>query len=269
MAKQASLTGMAYRAIREEMLTCRLSPGSPLNVKKLSERYDVSLGAIREALSRLISEGFVLAEGRGFRSAPISVDELHDLTKVRIDIENRCLVSAMQAGGLEWESRIVAALHCLSKTPLLDVSDAKRLNENYAGAHAALHSALVSACDSPWLLRLRELLYAQSERYRYLAVPLVHEDRDVIAEHTEIANAVLARDAATATALMEKHLNRTANSLSAQPQIPASNRAVTSIANLAARPTVKAKLKPRPLVRKTRNAQAARSRDSLRRLREM
>jgi DNA-binding GntR family transcriptional regulator len=218
MAKEASLTGMAYRAIREEMLTCRLSPGSNLNVKKLSERYQVSLGAIREALSRLISEGFVLADGRGFRAAPISVDELHDLTRTRVEIEGRCLSNSMTNGGLEWESRIVAALHCLSKTPMRDMTDASRLNESYASAHATLHAALVSACDSPWLLRLRDLLYAQSERYRYLAVPLAPEDRNVVEEHTDLANAVLARDHGRALELLGEHLSRTANALLVKPR---------------------------------------------------
>lgn len=217
MAKQASLTGMAYRAIREEMLTCRLSPGSNLNVKKLSERYQVSLGAIREALSRLISEGFVLADGRGFRAAPISVDELRDLTRTRVEIEGQCLSNSITNGGLDWEGRIVSALHCLSKTPMRDVSDTSRLNESYASAHATLHAALVSACDSPWLLRLRDLLYAQSERYRYLAVPLAPEDRNVVEEHTELANAVLARDHTRALELLGEHLSRTANALMTRP----------------------------------------------------
>jgi len=98
-----------------------------------------------------------------------------------------------------------------------DMTDASRLNESYASAHATLHAALVSACDSPWLLRLRDLLYAQSERYRYLAVPLAPEDRNVVEEHTDLANAVLARDHGRALELLGDHLSRTASALLAKP----------------------------------------------------
>ena len=69
--------------------------------------------------------------------------------------------------------------------------------------------ALVAACDSPWLLRLRDMLYAQSERYRSLSVPLARAPRDVNGEHKALMDAVLARDATRAHALIEAHLRAT------------------------------------------------------------
>jgi DNA-binding GntR family transcriptional regulator len=91
--------------------------------------------------------------------------------------------------------------------------DTKRVSEGWAAAHAAYHAALTGACDSPWLLRLRELLFAQSERYRRLSVPMADVDRDLDREHRDLMEAVLARDVARAKSLIAQHLALTASIL--------------------------------------------------------
>ncbi|MDB5737096.1 MAG: GntR family transcriptional regulator [Sphingomonas bacterium] len=210
----SSLTQRAYLQLREDLLTCRHAPGVRLNIKEIAEALGVSLGAVREALSRLTSEGFVESEDRrGYRAAPISGADLRDLVRVRANIEGQCLRRAIEIGGLDWESAVVSASHRLSKTPAIMPDHPERLNDAYAVAHAAFHAALVSACDSIWLSRMRDMLYAQSERYRYLAVPLARLARDLVHEHGELTQAALARDADKAVALLEAHLGRTANTL--------------------------------------------------------
>ena len=165
---------------------------------------------MREALSRLTSEGLVVAEPqRGFRVAPISADELSDLTQVRAQIEGACLERAIAVGDVGWEARLVAAFHRLSRTPEREPGDPQRMNEAWSAAHAAYHEALVAACDSPWLLRLRATLYAQSERYRRLSVPLAEITRDLNREHQDIMDAAFARDGGRARTLMTRHLELT------------------------------------------------------------
>ena len=213
----ASLTQSAYEALRADLLACRLQPGTRLKIADLCDRLGVSLSAVREALARLTSEGLVVAEPqRGFRVAPISAAELLDLTEVRIHLEARCLERAIAAGDVEWESQLVAAFHRLSRTPEREPADPARMNEAWSAAHAAYHEALVSGCDSPWLRRLRAIVYTQSERYRRLSVPLAEEARDLNREHQNIMEAALARDAPTATARMADHLRLTARVLLAQ-----------------------------------------------------
>ena len=118
MAREGSinLTQGAYEDLRADLLSCRIAPGSRLKVQELCDRLSVSLGAIREALSRLTSEGLVVAEPqRGFRAAPISKEDLIDLTKTRIQIETLCIRRAIEVGDVAWESQLVAALHRLSQ----------------------------------------------------------------------------------------------------------------------------------------------------------
>ncbi len=202
-----NLTQGAYEGLRADLLACRILPGSRLKIQNLCDRFSVSLGAVREALSRLTSEGLVISEPqRGFRAAPISVADLRDLTMVRIEIERLCITRAIAAGTVDWEVKLVAAFHRLSRTPERAVTDPMRSDDEWADAHAAFHWALVGGADSPWLLRIHSQLYAQSERYRRLSVPLGTEERNVGQEHQSIMDAALKRDTAGAVALMTRHL---------------------------------------------------------------
>lgn len=205
-----SLTQQAYERIRADVLSCRLAPGERLNIADLAKRLPASLGAVREALSRLTSEGLVEAEPqRGFRVTPLSDEDLRDLTMLRIEIEKLCLQHSIEKGDVRWESALVGAYHHLSRVPLTISSDSQQMNPEWIAAHEAFHEALASACQSPWLLRVRRMLYAQSERYRQLSVPLAQGPRDQDREHRTIMKAAIDRDTAKATAAMESHLQQT------------------------------------------------------------
>jgi DNA-binding GntR family transcriptional regulator len=200
-----NLTENTYSILRADILACRLRPGQRLKIHEICSRLRVSPGAVREALSRLSAEELVVSEAqKGFRVAPVRVDDLEDLTRTRIEIECMCLRRAIGIGGIEWETGLVAASHRLTRIASPLDSDA------WAHAHAQYHLALVDACDSAWLLRLRALLYAQSERYRRLSLSSARIERDVDAEHRALVEAALARDAARACALLADHLSLTA-----------------------------------------------------------
>lgn len=209
-----SLTDAVYRSIRADLLACRVQPGQRLKIADLARDTGSSLGAVREALSRLTSEGLVIAEPqRGFRAAPISAEELIDLTEVRIAIETMCVRRAMAAGDLRWETELLVANHMLLRTPRMDATDPSVVSEDWAKAHHRFHEAVVAACDSPKLLQIRDQLYAQSERYRRLSVPLDESGRDLDAEHKAITDALLARDADAACAAISDHLHETTHIL--------------------------------------------------------
>lgn len=210
-ATPRSLTENAYTVLRADILACRLVPGARLKIAELCERLDVSLGAVREALSRLSAEGLVEAEAqKGFRVAPVSAADLDDLTQTRTEIETSCLRRAIAHGGVEWETRIVGAMHRLSRTPERVAGDERRVSDAWAAAHSDFHFALVAACDSTWLLRLERLLSTQAERYRRLSVPIAPRARDLDAEHRALMDAVLARKADLACALLSEHFAATA-----------------------------------------------------------
>ena len=211
MSKETTnLTVRAYLQIRSQILASRLRPGEKINISDICSRMKFSLGTVREALARLTAEELVqLQPNKGFRVAPVTIAELTDLTETRILIECECLMRSITCGDLSWEAEIVSALFTLSKTALKDPADPGQIKVEWADVHRRFHRALVSRCGSPWLLKLRETLYDQSERYRSLSVPLDPTDRDVGLEHQKIADAAIARDVNRACELIRHHLLRT------------------------------------------------------------
>ncbi|MBI0436157.1 GntR family transcriptional regulator [Roseomonas sp. KE0001] len=81
-AEARSLTSAVQARLRAEIVACRFRPGEKLPIAALNTRFKVSYALVREALSRLMADGLVVAEDqRGFRASPISLADLHDLTR--------------------------------------------------------------------------------------------------------------------------------------------------------------------------------------------
>ena len=196
-----------YQDLRADILACRVRPGAKLQINLIAEERSISLSGVREALSRLSAEGLVVAEPqRGFRVAPVSREDLADLTRTRIDIETLCLTRSIEQGGVDWETAVVGSAHRLSRTPYWAAGNDRRLSDEWALAHHAFHEALVSANGSLHLSRFRSSLYQQSERYRRLSVPVFPETRDVESEHRSIAEAALQHQTTRACELIRDHL---------------------------------------------------------------
>jgi DNA-binding GntR family transcriptional regulator len=210
--KDTTISGETYQSLRAGILSGEIAPGSRVRTQNLRERFDVSLGAVREALSQLMAEGLVTSEAhRGYTVVPLSVEDLRDLTRVRTEIETLCLNWSIEAGKLEWESEVIAAAHRLTKT--LRTDDRSAASPQWIAAHDAYHAALVSACGSPRLLQIRKQLYDLSERYRKMESALVPRDRNPNEEHKRIAEAAVDRDIPLAMRLMRAHIELTTENI--------------------------------------------------------
>lgn len=230
-----SLAERAYRCLRNEILYGDLMPGDRLRASELQDRFNLGLTPIREALMRLSSENLVEVDpNRGSRVSDASITELTDLMATRREMEKLCLTSAMTHGDTAWEGEIVAALHRLSRTPLPSSKNDRDAATQWELQHRSFHLALVSACKEKWLLKFWNTLTDHSERYRkyrllqHIEQPAQAQVRNVSEEHQALMDAVLRRDIASATNLMQEHLNATEKSVARLlRQIPSSTKAAS------------------------------------------
>ena len=212
-----TLSEKAYLAIRRDIIQGLLGPCQPLRMAELSARYAMGFSPLREALSRLQVERLVVAEAlRGFKVAPLSVDEMQDAIDSRILVESDALRLSIQHGDDDWSAAIVAALYALKLQ--VDRAAVSAVSVwDIEARHYAFHRALLAACQSPWRLEFFERLYAATERYRIPALvasgPSSILGRDIQAEHSALAEAVLAREADTAVRLLANHYTKTADAI--------------------------------------------------------
>lgn len=206
-APPRSQTSAAYARLKADILAGNVNPGDKLKINDIAAQLEVSPGAVREALSRLVPEGFVVSrDQRGFTVAPITIDDLLDLTRLRCDIEEIALRRSVAEGDSAWEASVLATAHRLRRTPRI-VDGAPNLD--WLGQHELFHRALVNGAHSPRLLALNSQLYQQLERYRVLAWN-ADRSRDVDAEHQALADAALDRDANALVRLARAHFEKTA-----------------------------------------------------------
>lgn len=206
-----SVTSAVFIHLRSEVLTGALKAGQPVRAAAIAERLRVSLTAVREALVRLLSDGFVTSiDQKGFRVSPVSLEDLIDVTERRIQIEGTALRLSMLRGGTEWRDRIEVSYQRLASIPMRRPDKPEVTSETWAAEHERFHLSLLEACGSPWLLRFRSTLFAHSERYRRLSAQAAAGSmRDVAAEHNFIVKAVLSGNADAAVDALSEHYRRT------------------------------------------------------------
>jgi len=199
--------------MRADIISCTLKPGAKLRFESLRDIYNVSFSTLREALSRLVAEGLVVAEDqRGFVVAPVSIDDLNDLTYVRVLVERECIALAVKLGDDAWEANIIGAFHRMDRLQNRLGSN-YYLSEEWAKLHGEFHFSLVTACGSPNLLEIRQKLFERAHRYRRMSSQFRTKWRAKDIEHKMIMDAVISRDVGTAQKLIERHIRETTDNV--------------------------------------------------------
>lgn len=203
-----------YARLRHDVISTAIAPGQKLRIRELCERYGVGLNPLREALNRATNDGLVRqTDLRGFFAAPVSAQDLTELTKARCLLAEVCLRESILNGDAAWEEGIVIAQHRLSRVPRYAPGhvDEFEFDPAWEAAHRAFHRSLVAACGSSWLIDMDEQLFDAADRYRHLS------RRSALSgtaarpdQHAAIMQAVLDRDVPHATALLQAHYQRTA-----------------------------------------------------------
>ncbi|MGE0343192.1 MAG: GntR family transcriptional regulator [Porticoccaceae bacterium] len=220
MATPRTLVERAYLGLRHDVVCGKLAPGERLRVEHLKDQYQVGAGTLREALSLLVSDALVTAEGqRGFRVAPISLADLEDVTNTRVMLETEALRQSIRHGDAHWEAALVASYHLLTQTESDPAGPEPGLWER---RNKAFHEALIASFDSTWSKYFLAILYRHAERYRNInwRLTAAHASgRDVHREHENIFRAAIDRQEARAALALEAHVRLTHDIVKRQAQL--------------------------------------------------
>lgn len=201
---------MAYRQLREMLLTGELAPGEKLKIEGLRKVLGVGASPIREALSLLVSDQLVVRhEQRGFRAADAGCDNFYEILDLRSTLEGKALRQSMARATPEWIEELVLIHHRMTraKTAATEVFEVE---------HKNFHMALIGNCNSPVMLRICDQLYDLNIRYRYIAGQSQdYRGRKVDDEHQVILDAVIAEDTEKAVARLLSHYEKTGDFLKA------------------------------------------------------
>ena len=82
-----ALGEQVYHTLRSHLCSGTLAAGQPLQEVQLAEQLGVSRTPVREAMTRLASEGLLASDGRSFVVPALTLDDVDDIYEVRFLIE--------------------------------------------------------------------------------------------------------------------------------------------------------------------------------------
>lgn len=197
-------TNQIYDQLRQAILTLELPPGSPMTERELESEFGASRTPVRAALLRLDTEGLVRRQGRGFIVAPLDLDEIGMLAELREAIETAAVRLAVDRASDD----DIAALRQLVEDERAGSEADRVLN-----ASSAFHAQLTQLCGNTLMAESIGGAMARLARTRWLETQSSHSRENAWREHLEMIEAIEARDADRAAALIAAHIRGTTERL--------------------------------------------------------
>lgn len=202
--RPATKADAAYRELRRRIVDASLTPGSRLDQELLAATLGLSTTPLREALRRLEAEHLVeRAAHRQVVIAPLSSRELRELYEVRLELDSLSVALAAKS------ARAPDLAEAESHLSVLDPHDP---HDNLR-ANRAFHRALYSCCGNAVVTEILDSLWDRSDRYRFFVTRDPTESSVAAREHRKLLALTAAGDAEGASALMRRHLQRSATQI--------------------------------------------------------
>lgn len=200
-----SLSEWAYETLLDRMLSKELPPGTLLQERALGHALEISRTPIREALTRLESEGFVTRHaGRLLIVREVPIQELMEIFHVRSVLE----VESVGLAATRIEAAKLAHLRALFESQMQGpIPD----GGNHWDADDLLHGSIAQASDNAVLAGMVQQLRRKTRMFNLKRMP----DRFLPGsrEHLAIIEALEQRDAEAARKAMALHLENSKRSI--------------------------------------------------------
>ena len=205
----------AYEHLREEIVTWRLLPGTPLAEVEQAARLGVSRTPLREALARLREDGLVEAQsGRGLVVTAVTTRDVEALFEVRLALEGAAVALAARRGEAA-AFEVLAGRFADAGAPADE--DGRRA---YYDLVAQLDAAVDEAAGNAHLAGALRGLRTHLARVRRLSQEDAERLTAAAAEHRLIAEAIAAGDADLARHATHVHLHASLRRIRASGALP-------------------------------------------------
>ena len=198
----ANLSERAYEQLKAMAITYQLRPGERLAELDLAKRLKVSRTPIREALNRLVTEGFLtFTPNRGFQCRPLDAKEIFDLYEVRRSLEATAASLAVERASdeeLEELGRFLTRSRAVpEKTTVIELV---RFDEEF-------HERIAVLSRNGELLRILQNINARIRFCRWIDMENGRRSTTQ-GEHAGVLAALKARDAKKCAEAMNSHISR-------------------------------------------------------------
>lgn len=196
-----SLVDVLTDRIQDMITSGVLVPGKKLNEHAISQKLEVSRGALREAVRLLERAGLLTIQpNKGVFVRSVSVKEALDLFDVRAGLG----LIAGRLGAMRADEAQIDALDALhsAMTEAFGASDFSR----YFDCNTEFHQLIFKTTRNETLAQLDKMISAELHLFRRRNLGSPAQLKMSLAEHEAICRAFRERDAAKAAEAMERHV---------------------------------------------------------------
>lgn len=188
---EGSRADTAYSTLRSQITKLEIPPGQVLIESQLASELGLSKTPVREALSRLRHEGFVVHDvNSSHRAAPVTIKDTRDLFAMRVLLEGEAAALAASQANEASELRELEELQAASyDTSLPESVDA------FLEANTRFHTLVGRASGNERLATTLELTLIQMERLFRVGLMLSSRAEEIVHEHTDLVRAIIEGDA--------------------------------------------------------------------------
>lgn len=195
------LAEQVYNTLRAHLRSGLIVAGQPLQEVQLAEKLGVSRTPVREALTRLASEGLVTADGRSFVVPALSLADVDDIYEVRFLIEPAAIRRIAEfTGDPEIRAPIERALADARRH--IDDDDGDAFRE----ANVRFRAAWLALVPNPRLVKVVEQYADHMQHIRVLTLGSAKVRRIVLRGLNRITSELAAGNGDAAAAAMLDHL---------------------------------------------------------------
>ena len=199
--RQLALGDQVYRTLRANLRNGKILPGYPLQEVQLAAQLGVSRTPVREALTRLASEGLVSSDGRSFSVPALTLQNVNDIYEVRFLVEPEAVRHvAEQAND---PAALAPVLRALAASAAAHKAGD---NEAFIDANAQFRSAWLALVPNPRLVHAVELYADHVQHLRALTLGDAKVRNVVLRGLKRIAAALASGDGDAAALAMRAHL---------------------------------------------------------------
>lgn len=204
-----SIVERVYERVKAMSVGYELKPGERVNEVEIARRLGASRTPLREALNRLSAEGLLrFVPGKGYFCRDLDVDEVLQLYELRKTIEVAAVRLAIERATDEEIDALLAFLSQTGPAPgLRSTVELVDLDETF-------HERLLAMSGNRQMLRVLENINARIRFVRWIDMHR-GDRRKTQAEHRDVLRALKRRDTATCVALLEKHIDRRQDQITA------------------------------------------------------
>ncbi len=205
----ANLSEIAYEAIKESLLKMalsRLPDEGRLDERELALRLGISRTPLREAIHRLVSEGFLkVVPRKGIYVVKKSTREIVEILIVRAALEG---MAARLTTKYATEDDLRKMKEIFSP---FDPATVKDHTLRYADANIRFHEMVLQISQCGKLIELASNLFDHIRWIRFRAAAFRERHGDTLLEHLKIIEAFEMRDADLAEKRMKTHIENLAH----------------------------------------------------------